>query len=193
MVARRGTRCHVLQCNVPHVRTEVQLLVSSERHAAAVYGERARGAGVCGGAGRGGPYARIPPPPASSPMHSASSVVLWMPSTPDSQATTQPASEGAAGQGQEGTDTAGTGEGGGGGQEGAEPGELKATGQHTDPFKPAERERPGGSIVPITLEVLEEEREGAERMAVAGGHRQPTAPNVPAAAMKLMVLAGKGG
>ena len=56
MAARVGTRCGMLQNNVPHARAEVQLVVSSGRHASATGGERVRGAGIGGGAGRHGPY-----------------------------------------------------------------------------------------------------------------------------------------
>ena len=42
----------------------------------------------------------------------------------------------------------------------------------------------GESVVNDILVVLEDEGEGARRMAVVGGPGQPTAPNVPAAAMK---------
>ena len=42
----------------------------------------------------------------------------------------------------------------------------------------------GGSVVDDILVVSENEREEARRMAVEGGSGQPTAPNVPAAAMK---------
>ena len=42
------------------------------------------------------------------------------------------------------------------------------------------------SVVADILEVSEYEREGAGRMAVEGGPGKPSAPNVPAAAMKSM-------
>ena len=42
----------------------------------------------------------------------------------------------------------------------------------------------GESVVDDILVVSEDEAEGARRMAVEGGQGQPTAPNVPAAAMK---------
>ena len=42
----------------------------------------------------------------------------------------------------------------------------------------------GESVVDDILVVLEDEGEGARRMAVQGGSGQPTAPNVPAAATK---------
>ena len=57
----------------------------------------------------------------------------------------------------------------------------------------------GESIVDDILVVSEDEAEGALRMAVEGGPRQPTAPNVPAAAMKSILPEvrrqeeGKGG
>ena len=55
------------------------------------------------------------------------------------------------------------------------------------------------SVVADILEVSEDEGDGAGRMAVEGGPRQPSAPNVPAAAMKCILLEvrrqeeGKGG
>ena len=55
------------------------------------------------------------------------------------------------------------------------------------------------SVVADILEVSEDEGEGAGRMAVEGGPRQPSAPNVPAAAMKSILPEvrrqeeGKGG
>ena len=100
----------MLQNNVPHATAEVQLVVSSGRHAPAAGVERVWGAGVGGGAGRRGLYA-APPPPAPSPMDWASSVVLLSPRSLKSPATVPPEGEGAAGQGQEGAVTAGTGEG----------------------------------------------------------------------------------
>ena len=54
-------------------------------------------------------------------------------------------------------------------------------------------------MVAETLEVSDEEGEGAERMVMAGGQRQPAAPNVAAAAMKWILPEvqrkeeGKGG
>ena len=55
------------------------------------------------------------------------------------------------------------------------------------------------SVMADILEVSEDEGEGAGRMAVEGGPRQPSAPNVPAAAMKSILPEvrrqeeGKGG
>ena len=55
------------------------------------------------------------------------------------------------------------------------------------------------SVIADILEVSEDEGEGAGRMAVEGGPGQPSAPNVPAAAMKYILLEvrrqeeGKGG
>ena len=57
----------------------------------------------------------------------------------------------------------------------------------------------GESVVDDILVVLEDEGEGARRMALEGGPGQPTAPNVPAAAMKSILPEvrrqeeGKGG
>ena len=48
MTARLGTRCQVLQTNVLHASTQVQLVVSSGRHAAAAGGERGWGAVLVG-------------------------------------------------------------------------------------------------------------------------------------------------
>ena len=56
-----------------------------------------------------------------------------------------------------------------------------------------------GSVIADILEVSEDEGEGAGRMAVEGGLEQPSAPNVPAAAMKSILPdlrrqeEGKGG
>ena len=49
MVAQRGIRCRVLQCNVSHARTEVQVVVLGDRHAAAAREYVVHGAGVGGG------------------------------------------------------------------------------------------------------------------------------------------------
>ena len=59
--------------------------------------------------------------------------------------------------------------------------------------------RSGESVVDNILLVSEDEGEGAGRMAVEGGSGQPTAPNVPVAAMKFILPEvrrqgeGKGG
>ena len=45
-MARRGTRCHVLQKDVPHTRAEVQPVGGGSRHATAADGERVQWAGV---------------------------------------------------------------------------------------------------------------------------------------------------
>ena len=63
-MARLGTRCHVLQKDVPHARAEVQPVVGGGRHATTADGERVRGAGVGGGEGRCGPNAGSPTPAA---------------------------------------------------------------------------------------------------------------------------------
>ena len=105
------------------------------------------------------------------------------------------------GQERKGKAAAGTGEGGDKGEqaeasgEGAEVaaagagGKGEERGEHAarpraDPLNLAERDRLGGSVVPDIHVVLEDEGEEARRMAVKGGQRPPTAPNVPAAAMK---------
>ena len=105
---------------------------------------------------------------------------------------------------------AGTGEGGNrGGQAEASRGRAKevaagaegqgegqgqgaAEGPRADPFNIADvmagvdmgRREWRESVVADIVEVSEDEGEGAGRMAVEGGPRQPSAPNVPAAAMK---------
>ena len=75
------------------------------------------------------------------------------------------------------------------GGKGEERGEPAAVNPRADPFNLAESDRLGGSVVADILVVSEEHREGTRRMAVAGGQRQPPAPNVPAAAMKLILPA----
>ena len=87
MAARLGTRCHVLQNNVPQARAEVQLVVGGGRHATATGGERVRGARVGGCAGRRGSYAGGPSP-AAPLAHSLSvirrDVVAPSPESPES-------------------------------------------------------------------------------------------------------------
>ena len=150
-----------------------------------------------------------PPPPLlpPSPTHSASSVVLLLPLTLDSPATAQPAGKGAARQGQEGAVAAGTGEGGGrGGQgearvgpaaveaagaggKGGATGGAQGPGPRADAFNLAEGDKPGVSVSANILEVSDEEEEVAGRMVLAGGQRQPAAPDAPGAAMKMIVPA----
>ena len=76
------------------------------------------------------------------------------------------------------------------GGNGGERGEPEAMRPQKDPFNPAESDRLGGSVVAHVLEVSEHEGEGTSRMVVAGGQRQPVAPNVPAAAMRLILPVG---
>ena len=65
---------------------------------------------------------------------------------------------------------------------------LSSTAAATPPPQTVrESERLGGSVVAGMLVMLEDEGEEARRMAVAGGQRQATAHNVPAAAMKLIL------
>ena len=89
-------------------------------------------------------------------------------------------------------------------------GQRAAEGPGVDPFSVGDvradvelRRREGRSqresIIAGILEVSEDEGEGAGRMAVEGGPGRPSAPNVPAAAMKSILLEvrrqeeGKGG
>ena len=75
------------------------------------------------------------------------------------------------------------------GRKGEQRGEPVAAKPQADPFDLAESDRLGGSVVADILVMLWEEREVTRRMAVAGAQRQLTAPNVPAAAMKSILLA----
>ena len=146
-----------------------------------------------------------PQPP--SPASSATSAEVSSPSSPESPQTVRREGPRAAGWQRGAGAAAGTGEGGDkGGQPEASGGrtelvaaeaEGKGEGQgqqvvgrrRADPFNiedvmagvDAGR---GESIVDDILVVLEDEGEGARRMAVEGGPGQPTAPNVPSAAMK---------
>ena len=70
------------------------------------------------------------------------------------------------------------------GGKGEERGEHAAARPRADPFNLAKSNRHGGSVVADILVVSEDEGEQARGMALKGGQRQPTAPNVPAAAMK---------
>ena len=87
-------------------------------------------------------------------------------------------------------------------------GQRAAEGPRANPFNVVDvragmdvrrREWRSQSVVADILEVSEDEREGAGRMAVEGGRGQPSAPNVPAAAMKSILPEvrrqeeGKGG
>ena len=62
LAARLGTGYHVLQNNVPHARAEVQVVVSSGRHATVAGGERVWVARVGQCAGQRGPYAGLSTP-----------------------------------------------------------------------------------------------------------------------------------
>ena len=75
------------------------------------------------------------------------------------------------------------------GRKGGVRGEAEATRPRAETFNPAERDRLGRSVVADILEVSGEQAEGTRGMAVAGGQRQPVAPNVPAVAMKLILSA----
>ena len=83
----------------------------------------------------------------------------------------------------EGAEVAAAGAGG----KGEERGEHAAARPRADPFNLAESNRLGGSVVADILVVSEDEGEETRRMAAARGQRQLTAPNVPAAAMKLIL------
>ena len=161
-----------------------------------------------------------PQPP--SPASSATSAEVSSPSCPESpemvrregpRATGRQRGEGAAAGTGEGGDRGGQAEAGGGrAEEVAAEAEGQGEGQgrravvrrRADPFNIADvmagvdmgrRE----SVVADILEVSEDEGEGARRMAVEGGPGQPSAPNVPAAAMKSILPEvrrqeeGKGG
>ena len=120
MAARLGTRCHVLQNNVPHARAEVQLVVGGGRHANTTGGERVRGARVGGCAGRRGSYAGGPTP--AAPLADALRVICRDVVAPSPESPETVAQEGRKpkGQGQKGAAMAGAGEGGAqGGQEAA--------------------------------------------------------------------------
>ena len=205
MTARQGTRCHVLQKDVPHGRAEVQLVGGGGRHAATTDGERVRGARVCGGEGRTGPNARGRTP--AAPLTDALGVVRRGVLAPISgESGDRGAGRGFKGQGQKGEATAGTREGGdNGGQAAArgkgaevvaaeagrkeeERGEPAAAKPRAELTNLAESDRLGGSVVADILVVSEGEEDGTRRMAVAGGHRQPTAPNVVAAVLKSILL-----
>ena len=165
--------------------------------------------------------ARPPPSPASS----ATSAEVSSPSSPESpetvrregpRATGRQRGEGAAAGTGEGGDRGGQAEASGGRAEkvaaGAEgqgqgQGQGAAEGPRADPFNIADvmagvdmgRREWRELVVADILEVSEDEGEEAGRMAVEGGPGQPSAPNVPAAAMKSVLPEvrwqeeGKGG
>ena len=140
-----------------------------------------------------------PPPQPPSPTHLASSALVSSPPSPESPETVQREAGITQGQERKGKDAAGRGEGGdkGGqavasgegaglaaaetGRKGEEREEHAAAKPLVDPFNLAESDRLGGSVVADILLVSEDEPEEARRMAVKGGQRQRTAPNVPAA------------
>ena len=150
-----------------------------------------------------------PPTPASS----ATSADVLSPSSPESLETVRGEGPGATGRQRgeeavvekgEGGDKGGQVEAGRGRAEGVVAaaegqgegqGQMAAEGPRADPFNIVdvragidERRREWRSqresVVADILEVSEHEGEGAGRMAVEGGPGQPSAPNVPAAAMK---------
>ena len=155
-----------------------------------------------------------PQPP--SPASSVTSVQVSSPSSPESPetvgregppATGRQRGEEAAARKGEGGDRGGQAQASGGRAEevaaGAEgqgegQGQRAEEGPRADPFNIADlmagvdmgrrewRER-RESVVADILEVSEDEGEGAGRMAVEGGPGQPSAPNVPAAAMKCIL------
>ena len=161
-----------------------------------------------------------PQPP--SPASSATSAEVSSPSSPESPETVWREGPRAAGRQRGEGAAAGTGEGGDkGGQAEASGGrtevvaaeaERKGEGQgqravgrrRADPFNIADvmagvDAGRGESVVDDILVVSEDEGGGARRMAVEAGSGQPTAPNVPAAAMKSILPEvrrqeeGKGG
>ena len=146
-----------------------------------------------------------PQPP--SPASSVTSAEVSSPSSPESLETVRREGPRATGRQRGEGAAAGTGEGGDrGGQAEASGGRVKeqaaeAEGQgerqgrravvrrRADPFNIADVMEGvdmgrGESVVADSLEVSEDEGEGARRMVVEGGPGQPSAPNVPAAAMK---------
>ena len=144
--------------------------------------------------------ASAPQPP--SPTSSAPSAEVSSPSSPETPETVQQEGrrtgeqkrkdEAAAWTG-EGEDKGGQAEASGGRTEvvaagaeghGEERGQQAVVRRRADPFRLAESDRLGGSVVDHILVVSEDEGEEARRTAVEGGPGQPAAPNVPAAAMK---------
>ena len=156
-----------------------------------------------------------PRPP--SPASSATSAGMSSPSSLESPETVREEGPGATGRRRgegavvgkgEGKEKGGQAETGKGGEEGMAAGaegqgegkgQRAAEGPGLEPFSVGDvradvkvRRREGrsqrDSIIAGILEVSEDEGEGAGRMAVEGGPGQPSAPNVPAAAMKSILL-----
>ena len=139
-----------------------------------------------------------PPPQPPSTTHSASSALVSSPASPESLETVQREGRQTQGQEQKGEASAGTGQGldkggqavasgegaevaaAGAGGNGEERGEHAAARPWAEPFNLAESNRLGGSV----LVVSEDGEEEARMMAVKGGQRQQTAPNMPAVSMK---------
>ena len=72
--------------------------------------------------------------------------------------------------------------------QGEERGEQAVARRRADPFNLEESDRGDGSVVDDILVVSEDEAEEGRRMAVEGAPGQPAAHNVPAAAMKSILL-----
>ena len=154
--------------------------------------------------------AALQPP---SPASSATSADVSLPSSPESPETVRREGPGATGRQRGEGAVVGKGEGGdkrgqaeagrdraegvaaGAEGQGEGQGQRAAEGPRADPFNVADvragmdmRRREWRSrkesVVADILEISEDEGEGAGRMAVEGGPGQPSAPNVPAAAMK---------
>ena len=167
-----------------------------------------------------------PRPP--SPLSSATSADVLSPSFPESPETVREEGPGAAGRQRGGGALVGKGEGRKqGGQaeagkgraqgvaagaegQGEGQGQRAVEGPGADPFnvvdlragkdmRRREWRSQRESVIANILEVSEDEGEGAGRMTVEGGPGQPSAPNVPAAAMKSILPEvrrqeeGKGG
>ena len=167
-----------------------------------------------------------PRPP--SPATSATSADVSSPLSPESPETVREEGLGATGRRrgegavvgkEEGREKGGQAEAGKGGAEGVAAGargqgegqgQRAAEGPGVDPFnvvdvragmdmRRREWRSQRESVIADILEVSEDEGEGAGRMAVKGGQGQPSAPNVPAAAMKSILPEvwrreeGKGG
>ena len=167
-----------------------------------------------------------PQPP--SPASSATSADVPSPSSPESPETFRREGPGATGRQRGEGGVVGKGEGGdkrgqaeagrdraegvaaGAEGQGEGQGQRAAEGPRADPFnvvdvragmdmRRREWRSQRGSVVADILQVSEDEGEGAGRMAVEGGPGQPSAPNVPVAAMKSILPEvrrqeeGKGG